>query len=100
MSAAITESAAEGFLHEYIADLNRLLEAALAAERQAQFEVGEFSELEPLTPWVTSAVRSAVDRLNSAREWREAIAVQLAALAEGGRDEDMAAQRQPCTRSR
>ena len=100
MSAAIAESAGESFLHEYIADLNRLLEAALAAERQAEFEIDAISELEPLTPWVTSAVRSAADRLNSAREWREAIAVQLAALVERGPDEGTPTASQPCTRWR
>jgi hypothetical protein len=89
MSAVISELAAASFIDAYIADLNRLLAAALAAERDAQFEIGEISELEPATPLVTSAYRSAfylaVDRLNTARAWQEAIAAQLAAVGAGRR---------------
>lgn len=64
-------------VHEYILDLRRLLDAALDAERHAEDELGD---LEPATPAETSAMRSAVDRLNTARDWKEAITAQLTAI--------------------
>jgi hypothetical protein len=88
MNAVPVELTSTSLVTDYICDLNRLLEAALDAERSAEAEIGAISELEPFTAAETFAFRSAVDRLVIAREWQEAINAQLSAIEEGN---------QPCT---
>ena len=70
-------SAMNSLVHEYVLDLRRLLEAALDAERDAADELGDLS---PDSPAETTAMRSAADRLNAAREWKETINAQLTAM--------------------
>jgi hypothetical protein len=83
MNVIASELASPSFVHDYVADLERLLEAATDAERHAEDQI---CDLEPLTPAQSSALRAAVDRLNAAREWKEAIAAQLTAIdRHGGR---------------
>ena len=64
-------------VHDYILDLQRLLDAAVDAERHA---ADELCDLSPETPAETSAMRYAADRMNAAREWKEAITAQLTAM--------------------
>jgi hypothetical protein len=71
------ELATPSFVNDYVSDLHRLLEAAADAERHAEEEI---CDLAPITPAQTRAFRSAIDRRNTARDWKEAIATQLAAL--------------------
>jgi hypothetical protein len=82
MNAVRVESMPEAFVLDYISDLNRLLEAALDAERSAEAEIGEISDLEPFTAAESFAYRSAVDKLVIAREWQEAINAQMSAIEE------------------
>jgi hypothetical protein len=73
----VSELATRSFVNDYVSDLHRLLEAAADAERHAEAEI---CDLAPITPAETRAFRSAIDRLNTARDWKEAIAIQLAAI--------------------
>ncbi|HZF16453.1 MAG TPA: hypothetical protein VE046_10960 [Steroidobacteraceae bacterium] len=82
MNVIATDLANPSLVRDYIHDLRRLLEAAQAAERNAAEELGD---CEPETQTATSAVRSAVDRLNAAREWKDAINTQLTAINRLGR---------------
>lgn len=80
MNAVPVELMPTSFVHDYIFDLNRLLEAAVEAERSAEAEIGAISDLEPFTAAESCAYRSAVARLVIAREWQEAIDAQLSAI--------------------
>jgi NAD(P)H-dependent FMN reductase len=82
MNVIASELARPSFISDYVDDLERLLAAAEDAERHAADAIGD---LEPLTPARSSALRAAVDRLNAAREWKEAIAAQLFAIERHGR---------------
>jgi hypothetical protein len=77
MKVIASELSTPSLVNDYVSDLHRLLEAAADAERQAEEEV---CDLEPVTAAQASAFRSAIDRLNTAREWKEAIAAQLTAI--------------------
>ena len=80
MNAVPVELMPTSVVHDYIFDLNRLLEAAVEAERSADAEIGAISVLEPFTAAESCAYRSAVARLVNAREWQEAINAQLSAI--------------------
>jgi hypothetical protein len=82
MNAVPVELMSTNPMTDYVCDLNRLLEAALEAERSAEAEIGAISDFEPFTAAETYAFRSAVDRLVIAREWQEAINAQLSAIEE------------------
>lgn len=99
MNAAPVELMSTNLMSDYIGDLNRLLEAALDAERSAEAEIGAISELEPFTAAETYAFRAAVDRLVIAREWQEAINAQLSAIEESS-SPAARFQAQPWTRCR
>lgn len=77
MNVIATDLANPSLVRDYVLDLRRLLQAAKVAERDAAEQLGN---CEPETPAATPAMRSAVDRLNAAREWKDAITTQLTAI--------------------
>lgn len=77
MNVIATDLSNPVLVNDYILDLRRLLAAALDAERNAEDEIGD---LTPITATDNSAMHSAANRLQAAREWKEAITAQLTAI--------------------
>ncbi len=77
MNVIATDLANPILIRDYVLDLRRLLQAAQVAERAAAEQLGD---CEPESLAATPALRSAVDRLNAAREWKDAINTQLTAI--------------------
>jgi hypothetical protein len=77
MNVIATDLSNPVLVNDYILDLRRLLAAALDAERNAEDEIGD---LTPVTAIDNSAMHSAANRLQAAREWKEAITAQLTAI--------------------